>query len=158
MKAWPSSREAQVEVEKLKVLFLCTGNSCRSQMAEGWAKALKSETIDAWSAGLETHGLNPHAVHVMSEVGIDISGHKSELVADLLQIPFDLVITVCSNAHESCPVFPGTTKVVHHGFDDPPRLAAMATSDQQAWPHYRRVREEIRAFVADLPDLPDALD
>jgi len=138
--------------QKLKVLFLCTGNSCRSQMAEGWAKALKSESISAWSAGIETHGLNPSAVQVMAEAGVDISGHRSELVHDLMTVGVDVVVTVCGHAHESCPVFPGQARVVHRPFDDPPRLAEGAGSEEEALAHYRRVRDEIREFVAGLPD------
>lgn len=104
----------------VKILFLCTGNSCRSQMAEGWARALKSDVVEAYSAGIETHGLNPYAVKVMAEAGVDISAQKSKLVPELPTQEFDYVITVCGNARESCPVFPGKTRVVHVGFDDPP--------------------------------------
>ena len=106
----------------LKVLFLCTGNSCRSQMAEGWARQLQGEAIESYSAGIETHGLNPKAVQVMAEAGVDISGHRSKHVRELSDVALDYVVTVCGNAQESCPVFPGKTKVVHVGFDDPPRL------------------------------------
>ncbi|UCF36792.1 MAG: arsenate reductase ArsC [Acidobacteriota bacterium] len=141
----------QKEVRKLKVLFLCTGNSCRSQMAEGWARHLKSATIEAYSAGIETHGMNPNAVKVMAEAGVDISSQHSKNVADLLEIPFDYVITVCGHAHETCPVFPGQATVVHVGFDDPPRLAQGARSEEEALGFYRRVRDEIRAFIQDLP-------
>ncbi|HPC96396.1 MAG TPA: arsenate reductase ArsC [Sedimentisphaerales bacterium] len=137
--------------QKLKVLFLCTGNSCRSQMAEGWARHLKGDVIEAYSAGIETHGLNPHAVKVMAEAGVDISGHRSKHVDELMSIPFDYVVTVCDHAHESCPLFPGRTKVVHVGFDDPPRLAQEAKSEEQALNCYRRVRDEIRAFIDGLP-------
>ena len=137
---------------KLAVLFLCTGNSCRSQMAEGWTRALKGDQIDAFSAGIETHGLNPRAVKVMAEAGVDISGHKSKTVADLPAKEFDYVVTVCDHAHESCPLFPGKTKVVHVGFDDPPRLAKEAKTEEAALVHYRRVRDEIRAFVETLPE------
>jgi len=136
----------------LKVLFLCTGNSCRSQMAEGWARQLKGDSIEAYSAGVEMHGLNPKAVHVMSEAGVDISGHRSKHVRELSGVAFDYVVTVCGNAQESCPVFPGTTKVVHVGFDDPPRLAKEARTEEEALGHYRRVRDEIRKFVATLPE------
>ena len=136
---------------KLVVLFLCTGNSCRSQMAEGWTRALKGDQIDAFSAGIETHGLNPRAVQVMAEAGVDISGHKSKTVADLPTKDFDFVVTVCDHAHESCPLFPGKTKVVHVGFDDPPRLAKEAKTEEEALAHYRRVRDEIKAFVENLP-------
>jgi arsenate reductase (thioredoxin) len=136
---------------KPKVLFLCTGNSCRSQMAEGWARQLKRDVVDVWSAGIETHGLNPHAVRVMAEAGVDISGHASKTVDDLDGIPFDYVVTVCGHAHETCPVFPGTARVVHVPFDDPPRLARGETDPGRALGHYRRVRDEIRAFVGTLP-------
>jgi arsenate reductase len=137
---------------KLKVLFLCTGNSCRSQMAEGWARHLKGGCIDAYSAGIETHGLNPLAVKVMAEAGVDISRHRSKNVSELMDVPFDYVVTVCGNAHETCPVFPGKGKVVHVGFDDPPKLAKDAKSEEEALTHYRRVRDEIRAFVERLPE------
>ncbi len=138
-------------MKKLKILFLCTGNSCRSQMAEGWARALKSDELEAYSAGIETHGLNPSAVQVMAEAGVDISGHKSENVADLLHIPFDYVITVCGHANEHCPLFPGKAKVVHVGFDDPPKLATQVTGEEEKLNCYRRVRDEIKAFVEQLP-------
>ena len=136
----------------LKVLFLCTGNSCRSQMADGWARKLKGDVIESYSAGVETHGLNPKAVQVMAEAGVDISGHRSKHVRELSDVPFDFVVTVCDNAQESCPVFPGKIKVVHVGFDDPPRLAKAARSEEEALNHYRRVRDEIRKFVETLPD------
>jgi arsenate reductase (thioredoxin) len=138
--------------DKLKVLFLCTGNSCRSQMAEGWAKALKGDCVDAYSAGIETHGMNARAVAVMAEAGVDISGQRSKNVAELMHVPFDYVVTVCGSAHEACPIFPGKAKVVHIGFDDPPKLAKDAKSAEEALTHYRRVRDEIRAFVLALPD------
>lgn len=137
---------------KLKVLFLCTGNSCRSQMAEGWARALKSDVIEPYSAGIETHGMNPNAVKVMAEAGVDISGQRSKHVDELEGIEFDYVVTVCDNAHESCPLFPGKTKVLHKGFDDPPRLAKDAATEEEALDSYRRVRDEIRKFVESLPD------
>jgi len=134
---------------KLRVLFLCTGNSCRSQMAEGWARALKSSEIEAYSAGTNPHGLNPLALRAMREAGVDISGHASKRAEDI-GVPFDVVVTVCDSAHESCPVFAGA-RVVHVGFDDPPRLAKGAANDDEAMPHYRRVRDEIRAFIERLP-------
>jgi arsenate reductase len=136
----------------MKILFLCTGNSCRSQMAEGWARHLKSDRFAAYSAGVETHGLNPHAVKVMSEAGVDISEHRSQHIDEFLDVELDHVVTVCGHAYESCPVFPGITKVTHVGFDDPPRLARDATSEEEALNHYRRVRDEIRAFVESLPE------
>jgi arsenate reductase len=138
-------------MRKLKVLFLCTGNSCRSQMAEGWARALKGDAVEAYSAGVETHGLNPCAVAVMAEAGVDISGHASKNVATLLDVPFDYVVTVCGYAHETCPVFPGGARVVHAGFDDPPALARRAEGEKAKLDCYRRVRDEIRAFVEKLP-------
>jgi arsenate reductase len=137
---------------RLKILFLCTGNSCRSQMAEGWAQHLKGNVLEPYSAGLEVHGLDPRAVQVMAEVGADISGHRSKHVSELKDIAFDYVVTVCDNARESCPLFPGRAKVVHAGFDDPPRLARDAKTEEEALGHYRRVRDEIRAFVETLPD------
>ncbi|RPI58631.1 MAG: arsenate reductase ArsC [Planctomycetaceae bacterium] len=137
---------------KLKILFLCTGNSCRSQMAEGWARHLKGDCIEAYSAGIETHGLNPLAVKVMGEAGVDISGQHSKNVAEVLDVPFDYVITVCDNASETCPMFPGRAKVVHVGFDDPPKLAKNAATEEEALWHYRRVRDEIKAFVQTLPE------
>ena len=141
--------------DKLKILFLCTGNSCRSQMAEGWTRALKSDEIDVWSAGIETHGLNPFAVRVMQEAGVDISSHESTHVDDLIHIPFDAVITVCDHARESCPVFPGNVKRVHQSFDDPPFLAKSVDSEDEKLEIYCRVRDEIRAFVETLPDALD---
>jgi arsenate reductase len=135
----------------MKILFLCTGNSCRSQMAEGWARQLKSEQIEAWSAGIETHGLNPNAVMVMAEADVDISGHVSKDLGQLKDVEFDYVVTVCGHAHETCPVFPGRAKVIHHGFDDPPALAKNAETEAEALGHYRRVRDEIRDYVETLP-------
>ncbi len=136
---------------KLNLLFLCTGNSCRSQMAEGWARALKGDEIEAYSAGIEKHGLNPSAVKVMAEAGVDISGHHSKTLDELEHVAFDVVVTVCGHAHETCPVFPRQARVVHVGFDDPPKLAKGETDPEAALAHYRRVRDEIRAFVATLP-------
>jgi len=137
--------------EKLKILFLCTGNSCRSQMAEGWARYLKGDAIEAYSAGIETHGLNPIAVKVMAESGVDISSYRSTNVADLMDIPFDYVITVCGHADENCPMFPGNSRIVHVGFDDPPQLARDAKSVQESLDCYRRVRDEIRIYIETLP-------
>jgi len=138
-------------VKKLTILFLCTGNSCRSQMAEGWARHLRGDSIDAYSAGVEPHGMNKLAIQVMKEVGVDISGHHSKHVNELTDVPFDYVVTVCDDAHEACPVFPGKTKVLHVGFDDPPRLAKNARNEAEALAHYRRVRDEIRGFIETLP-------
>jgi arsenate reductase (thioredoxin) len=138
--------------QKLRILFLCTGNSCRSQMAEGWTRHLKSGSIEPYSAGIETHGLNETAVKVMAEAGVDISSHRSKHLDEVRNINFDYVITVCDNAHESCPLFPGKTKVIHVGFDDPPRLAKDIKSQEEALEIYRRVRDEIKKFVETLPD------
>ncbi len=137
----------------VKILFLCTGNSCRSQMAEGWAHALKGDVVDAYSAGIETHGLNPYAVKVMAEAGVDISSQKSKLISDLPTLDFDYVITVCGNAHENCPVFPGRTRILHVGFEDPPRLAESCRSEEEKLICYRRVRDAIRTFIAQLPEV-----
>ncbi len=140
------------QARTLKILFLCTGNACRSQMAEGWVRHLKSDCIEAWSAGIAPHGLDPDAVRVMAEAGVDISGQSSKNVTGLLHIPFDAVITVCGHAHETCPHFPGHARIIHAGFDDPPQLARNAGSAAEALAQYRRVRDEIRAFVETLPD------
>lgn len=137
---------------KTRVLFLCTGNSCRSQMAEGWARHLKGDQLEVYSAGIETHGLNPRAVAVMGEAGVDISGHRSKHVDELQGIEFDYVVTVCGHANEHCPLFPGKARVVHVGFDDPPKLAASATTEEERLTPYRCVRDEIRAFVETLPE------
>ena len=140
----------------INLLFLCTGNSCRSQMAEGWTRHLKSDKIHAWSAGIETHGLNPNAVRVMAEAGVDISGQKSQHIDEFKDIPLDVVVTVCGHAHENCPWFPGNCRVVHVGFDDPPRLArelaAQGAGEKEQLEPYRRVRDQIRAFVESLPE------
>ena len=138
--------------EKLKVLFLCTGNSCRSQMAEGWVRALKGDEIEVYSAGVERHGLNPDAVAVMRELGVNISGQRSKTVDELPAVEFDYVVTVCDNARESCPIFPAKVRRVHRSFDDPPRLARHVASREEALGHYRRVRDEIRDFVTTLPE------
>jgi len=142
----------QKATRKVKILFLCTGNSCRSQMAEGWVKKLKSDVIEAYSAGIEPKAVDPRAVKVMAEVRVDISKQYSKDVSDLEEIQFDYVITLCGHANETCPLFPGDTKVLHHGFDDPPKLAENAGSEEEALAHYRRVRDEIRGYVLSLPD------
>jgi arsenate reductase len=138
--------------DKIRILFLCTGNSCRSQMAEGFCRHLKGELIEVRSAGIETHGLNPLAVQVMKEVGIDISHHKSKTVEELDDMEFDYVITVCDHASESCPVFPAKTRVIHQGFEDPPQLAKQAKTKEEVLDSYRRVRDEIKAYVLTLPE------
>jgi len=132
---------------KTNVLFLCTGNSCRSQMAEGWARHFHGDTIEAYSAGIEAHGMNRSAMQVMQEAGVDISGQSSKLASSLVAVPLDLVITVCGHADESCPAFLAKAKVVHVGFDDPPKLAKEAAGEDAALDCYRRVRDEIREFT-----------
>ena len=142
--------------KRIKLLYLCTGNSCRSQMAEGWTRHLHNDIIDVYSAGIETHGLNPNAVKVMQEVGIDITGHNSDNIDKYMDIGLDYVVTVCGHAHETCPMFPGTAEVIHVGFDDPPKMAAelaeSGASEEEQLDCYRRVRDEIRKFVEALPD------
>ncbi|MFO0827563.1 MAG: arsenate reductase ArsC [Phycisphaerales bacterium] len=133
------------------MLFLCTGNSCRSQMAEGWARELRGTSIDPYSAGTHPTTLNPLAVRAMGEAGVDISRQTSKHIDDLAHIPFDFVVTVCDSAREACPVFRGGATIVHVGFDDPPRLARDARDVAEALPHYRRVRDEIRRFIESLP-------
>jgi arsenate reductase len=138
-------------MEKTRILFLCTGNSCRSQMAEAWARTLKGDEIEAFSAGIVKHGLNPMAFKVMAEAGVDMSGQVSKTIDQLPRKAFDYVITLCGHANETCPVFPGAVKHVHHGFDDPPALAKGAASKEEALGHFRRVRDEIREYVLTLP-------
>jgi len=137
---------------KLKVLFLCTGNSCRSQMAEGWARHLLGDRVEPYSAGIMATGLHPDAVRVMAEAGVDISAQTSDELSKYADTAFDYVVTVCGHAHEHCPVFPGKTRVVHVGFDDPPRLAVDAVTEEERLAPFRRVRDEIRDFVAELPE------
>ena len=135
---------------KTKILFLCTGNSCRSQMAEGWARHLKDDVLEPFSAGIEKHGLNPLAVKVMAEAGVDISWQRSKTIDELPEQTFDWVVTLCGHAAETCPFFPG--RMLHRGFDDPPRLAEGARTEEEALAHYRRVRDEIRNFIQTLPE------
>ncbi|QCQ21500.1 arsenate reductase ArsC [Desulfoglaeba alkanexedens] len=137
---------------KRRILFLCTGNSCRSQMAEGWARALKGDVIEAHSAGVEPKTVDPRAVRAMAEAGIDISGQRSKSIDDLAGLEFDYVVTLCDHAQETCPFFPGRVKRIHAPFEDPPKLAAGAATEEDALAHYRRVRDEVRRFVERLPD------
>jgi len=141
--------------EKFKVLYLCTGNSCRSQMAEAWTRVLKGDRVEAFSAGVAPHGIDPRAVQAMAEVSIDISGQHSKDVDTFDEVEFDYVITLCDNAHQACPVFPAKTRVLHVGFDDPPRLTDGARTEEEAMVHYRRVRDEIKEFVEKLPEVLD---
>lgn len=134
-------------MSRKNVLFLCTGNSCRSQMAEGWARHFHGDTIEAFSAGIQAHGMNPNAMQVMKEAGIDISNQSSKLADTLNDVALDLVITVCGHADENCPAFLTKAKLVHVGFDDPPKLAKEADSEEKALNCYRRVRDEIKEFI-----------
>lgn len=136
---------------KKNVLFLCTGNSCRSQMAEGWGKALKADKFNFFSAGTKKHGLNPNAVIVMKEAGIDISLHESNTTDELPEVKMDFVFTVCSDAHENCPFFPGG-KIIHVGFDDPPRLTKEMKNEEDILNVYRRVRDEIKELVKNIEE------
>jgi arsenate reductase len=142
-------------MQKQNILFLCTGNSCRSQMAEAWCRALKSDLYQAYSAGTIAKGLNPKMVQVMKEVGIDPTIHQcSKTLKSVLDagVQLDIIVTVCGHAHETCPIVPGgKTKVVHVGFEDPPELEKTAKTQEEALNHYRRVRDEIRDFVNQLP-------
>mgnify|MGYP001547453697 CR=1 FL=1 len=131
------------------ILFLCTGNSCRSQMAEGWATHLKGDDIKAYSAGIEKHGLNPYAIRVMAEAGVDITDQESTTIEELEGTAFDWIITLCGHADETCPHIPGNK--IHRGFDDPPKLAEQAKTDEETLVHYRRVRDQIKDFIATLP-------
>ena len=134
---------------KPNVLFLCTGNSCRSQMAEGFARKLWGDRINVYSAGIEAHGMNPRAMKVMAEVGVPIDAQHSKHVSEIKGVEFDDVITVCGHADEACPMLPGKAKRIHRGFDDPPKLARDAKSEEEALAHYRRVRDQIRRYVAE---------
>jgi len=138
--------------QRRRILFLCTGNACRSQMAEGWARHLRPDTLEPHSAGIDPHGLDSRAIRVMAEAGVDISGQRSKHVDELAGTGFDWVITLCDSAAETCPVFPGGGRRLHRGFEDPPALARGAASEEQALAAYRRVRDAIRGFVESLPE------
>jgi arsenate reductase len=138
--------------KRLRILFLCTGNSCRSQMAEGWARVLKGTELEVYSAGIEPKRLDEYAVKAMAEAGVDISHQYSKAVTEFQNITFDYVITVCDHAYENCPVFPGKAKIVHFGFEDPPFLAKNSKNDEEKMYHYRRIRDVIKAFIETLPD------
>jgi len=137
---------------KIRILFLCTGNSCRSQMAEGWCRHLKGDVIEAYSVGIAPRGLDGLAVKVMAEAGVDISGHRSKHPDELKDVKFDYVITLCGEANERCPMFPGKAKITHIGFDDPPKLAAEVEGAEEKLNCYRRVRDEIKMFILGLPE------
>lgn len=139
--------------QRFKILFLCTGNSCRSQMAEGFTRHLIKDQIDAYSAGVNPKGIDPRAILVMAEVGIDISRQQSKSTIDIKDMEFDFVITLCDNAQKTCPSFPAKTSLFHMGFDDPPRLAGNSQNEEEALGHYRRVRDKIKGFVENLPEI-----
>ncbi|MBU4177811.1 MAG: arsenate reductase ArsC [Desulfurivibrionaceae bacterium] len=140
-------------MHKQKILFLCTGNSCRSQMAEGWGRHFHPDRYEFYSAGIEKHGINPLAVKVMAEAGVDIGTQYSKLLSELEPAIFDYVITVCDHANEQCPFFPGKAIKLHQEFPDPPRLARTAASEEEALGHYRAVRDAIREYLINLPSI-----
>lgn len=135
--------------DRIKVLFLCTGNSCRSQIAEGWARQLKSDVIEAYSAGIRPIGVSSRAIKAMAEVGVDISTQTSNHIDQFLGIDFDYVVTLCNNAAESCPVFSGKAKVIHKPFDDPYFASG---SEEQIMAEFRKARDEIKAFIETMPE------
>lgn len=137
---------------KKKILFLCTGNSCRSQMAEGWCRQLWSDRYDCYSAGTQKHGMNSRAVQAMKEAGVDISTHYSKTTDELTEKKFDYIVTVCEAAKEACPYFPGG-KIIHVGFEDPPRLTKNMTDEKEIMKIYSRVRDEIKQALLTLPAL-----
>lgn len=136
--------------EKVKILFLCTGNACRSQIAEGWARHLKSDVVDAYSAGIRPIGVSSRAMKVMAEAGVDISTHQSQHLDEFSEIDFDYVITLCDNASENCPIFPGKAKIVHKPFEDPYFAAG---SEEEIMATFRKVRDKIKSFIETLPEV-----
>ncbi|MFP6904351.1 MAG: arsenate reductase ArsC [Verrucomicrobiota bacterium] len=137
---------------KHRILFLCTGNSCRSQMAEGWTRHLKGDRFEAFSAGMEPQALNPYAIQVMLEAGVDISHHQSKHLDILQEMAFDSVVAVCTHAAHCNPAYPGKEHVICRSFDDPPKLAESARNEEEKLESYRRVRDEIRAFIEGFPE------
>jgi arsenate reductase len=137
----------------MNILFLCTGNSCRSQIAESLATACWPDGFNFYSAGTHPKTLDPLACRTMKEIGLDLSGKAAKNIETLQHISFDCVITVCQQAQEHCPVFPGVDRILHVGFDDPPTLAAKAMTEAEILNIYRRVRDEIKAFVLQLPEI-----
>lgn len=137
-------------MKPISVLFLCTGNSCRSQMAEGWAQTLAVSGVDFYSAGIEAHGLNPHAVTVMKEVGIDISSQSSQRIDELAIAEFDYIYAVCDNAARHCPM-QFADNIYHQQFSDPPFLARNAKNTEEELFYFRQVRDQIKLWVEGLP-------
>ncbi|MBC9909900.1 arsenate reductase ArsC [Chitinophaga varians] len=127
-----------------KILVLCTGNSCRSQIAEGYLRYFAGDKAEVYSAGVETHGVNPRAIATMAEDGIDISAHTSNNVTEYRDIPFDFVITVCDNAKERCPFFPTTAQRFHENFPDPAKATG---SEEEIMQHFRTVRQLIKDYT-----------
>lgn len=142
--------ERSEPAQRKKVLFLCTGNSCRSQMAEGWTRHFWYSIVEPYSAGIVKEGLNPYAVEVMKEVGVDISSQYSKTVEELPEKSFDLIVTVCDHAREHCPIWKGIARIIHQSFDDPPYLTQFVFDEEEKLKIYRRVRDEIRDFVLQL--------
>ena len=134
-------------MHKTRILFLCTGNSCRSQMAEGWANHLDRERLEARSAGIEAHGKNPRAIAVMREAGVDISGQESTRVTDDMIRRADIVVTVCGHADEHCPVLPPGVKKVHWPLSDPAKATG---TEAEIMAQFHATRDEVRRRVADL--------
>ncbi|MFQ5772824.1 MAG: arsenate reductase ArsC [bacterium] len=137
------------DTSKIKVLFLCVGNSCRSQIAEGWARHLKSDVIEAFSAGVSPVGISSRAIKVMEEVDVDISGQASKHVDELLGIDFDYVVTLCDGARERCPLSPGKARMIHRGFEDPTFVIG---SEQEIMSAFRKTRDQIKAYIETLPE------
>ena len=136
-------------MNKKTLYFLCTGNSCRSQIAEGFGKQILGESFDVYSAGIEAHGLNPKAVKAMNEVGVDISGQTSELIDPEILNNADFVITLCGDANDNCPVTPSHITRWHWGFDDPARAVG---TEEEKWAVFQRVRDEIEKRIQDFAD------
>lgn len=143
---------ASIMSEKISLLFLCTGNSCRSQMAEGFARHFHNDKYDIYSAGIEKHGMNEFAMQVMQEAGTPINQQYSKTTEELPSQEIDFVITVCGHADENCPYFPAKTKVLHNGFDDPPKLALQVETEEEKLDCYRKVRDEVKVFCEKLPE------
>ncbi len=134
--------------KRIRVLFICTGNACRSQIAEGWARELRGDTIEAYSAGVRPIGVSPKAIEIMAEADVDISAHRSKHIDELSDIDFDYVVTLCDSAAQSCPVFPGKAKVIHKPFTDP--YFACGT-EKEVMTVFRKIRDEIRSFIETMP-------
>jgi arsenate reductase len=139
----------KLNVSQKRILFLCTGNSCRSQMAEAWANHLRGGKAQFYSAGTQKHGMNPYAIQVMEELGIDMGKHYSKTTEDIQMNELDIIYTVCSHAQENCPYIAGAN-MIHQGFDDPPKLCENLSDKEEILTVYRRVRDEIRSFIESI--------